>query len=295
MVPSFIIIDKPVELTSHDVIQHVRRMAGIRQVGHTGTLDPFASGLLIVLLGKATRLNQYLHALPKTYEATLTLGATSDTEDLTGTITALPNAPQPTLAEVERVIQKFIGRQEQIPPIYSAIKKSGEKLYDYARSGRVAEALQLAGEHKRTIEIYALELIEYTYPSLKIRIACSTGTYIRSLGRDIGIALDTGAYVSTLRRTAIGHIKIEKSTSLNEIQEGTLSSAIQPIEKLINFLPFVTLSKDNVAKLKQGKELIGQYSLPHLQPIALFNEEHTLFGLGLYHTQHHTLSPKLIF
>ena len=295
MVPSFLLIDKPAGITSHDAVQRIRVLTKEKRIGHTGTLDPFATGLLIILLGPATRLAQYLHALPKTYEAKLTLGAVSTTDDLTGAITPVASAPIPAREEIQTVLQKFKGKQQQVPPIYSAIKTKGRKLYDLARSGATEEAEKTAGERVRRIEIFSLELLEYEYPALSIRVQCSSGTYVRALGRDIAAALHTGAYLSALCRTAIGNFLNSDAENLPELTNETVLSHTQPIEKLLAFMPRVAFSTDNVAKLKQGRALSGEWDVPAEQPLALADEAGGVFGIGRYAASEHTISPATIF
>ncbi|MBI3255768.1 MAG: tRNA pseudouridine(55) synthase TruB [Candidatus Andersenbacteria bacterium] len=246
----FFIIDKPAGLSSHDVVGQVRAITGIKRVGHTGTLDPFATGVLLVPIGSATRLTEYTHSLPKTYEAEITLGATSDTDDLTGQITQTLSTPQGCRkGEIQATLQKFVGEIQQIPPAYAAIKVKGKKLYQYARQGK-AVAIK-----PRTVTIHSIELLEYAYPIIKIRVTVSAGTYIRALARDIGKALKTGAYVSALRRTAIGKFTIQDSNKLSQItSENWPQLTHNPIE-LVGHLPQIKVDATNVAKLQQGREV----------------------------------------
>ncbi|MBI5369632.1 tRNA pseudouridine(55) synthase TruB [Candidatus Uhrbacteria bacterium] len=218
----FLLLDKPAGLTSHDVVNRIRRLTGERRVGHAGTLDPFATGLLIVGVGReSTREFPKLVGLDKTYQATFVLGATSDTDDLTGaTIPLSENRLSTlralTLSRVQEALQKFVGPIEQIPPTYSAIKIGGKKMYEAARAGKPLEA------KPRPVIIYSIEQIALAENSLsdKTRVVtlvihCSSGTYIRAIARDLGQALGVGGYVSTLRRTHIGPFTIEESTSID--------------------------------------------------------------------------------
>ncbi len=215
------LIDKPVDWTSHDVVAKIRGIArkvtGNKKikVGHAGTLDPFATGLLIVGIGReATKRLDEFKALPKTYIATLKLGATSDTQDSDGVITKTrkhENTKTPTENKVIDILQNFIGKQEQIPPMYSAKKIGGKKLYDLARKGIEIE------REPNEIEIFNIKLLDYNYPDLKIEVDCSTGTYIRTLAHDIGKKLDCGAYCDELRRTRIGEFDVDKAIQPNDI------------------------------------------------------------------------------
>lgn len=226
----FLLIDKPGGMTSHDVVNRVRRLTGEKRVGHAGTLDPFATGLLVVGVGRvATREMEKLVGLDKTYEAEFVLGAHSDTDDRTGTITpdlspsAETNAINP--AQIIETLKQFIGTIQQTPPAYSAIKIGGKKMYEAARAGKPLEA------KSRTVTIYSIE----PHPSqpLKLTIHCSTGTYIRAIARDLGLALGTGGYVQELRRTSIGPFVIGESTPLDSLQKETVERALIPVP---NFL-----------------------------------------------------------
>lgn len=202
--PHFLLIDKPVTWTSHDVVAYLRGVTKIKKVGHAGTLDPFATGLLIVGVGReATKQLDAFKNLDKTYVATLKLGVTSDTYDSTGTIVEQPTAEKPTEKQIKAVLDTFIGSQQQIPPMYSAKKVKGRKLYELARKGVEIER----APHE--ITIYQVNLLDYSFPALTLEIACSSGTYIRTLAHDIGQKLGTGALCSDLRRTRIGDYRAQ--------------------------------------------------------------------------------------
>jgi len=231
----FMLIDKPAGVTSHDVVDWVRKKTGERKVGHAGTLDPFATGLLIIGVGReATKRLDEFKALPKTYEVIAKLGATSSTGDPTGVIStatsrtsgvkkshthqktkrvrSLDYASAPlemTKKDVEKILKKFIGEQEQIPPMYSAKKIKGKKLYELARKGKTIK------RKPQKITIYKIEILRYNYPELKLRVQCSAGTYIRTLVEDVGERLDTGAYVRELRRTHIGNYKMKDAEKIS--------------------------------------------------------------------------------
>jgi tRNA pseudouridine55 synthase len=205
----FLLVDKPEGPTSFDVVAKLRRVTGIKKIGHAGTLDPLASGLLIVAVGReATRELSHFVGLPKRYEAVVRLGAESATDDREGPITPA-STKEPKLADVNAALQEFIGAQEQTPPQFSAVKVDGQKAYNTARRGGNTEL------KPRKIEIYSLLLTDYSYPLLKLTVNCSTGTYIRSLARDLGKALGTGAYLDGLRRTAIGEYSVDTATSID--------------------------------------------------------------------------------
>ena len=213
---SVLLIDKPSGMTSFGVVARVRRKLSQQlgkkaKVGHTGTLDPFATGLMIIVTGKECRNAGTYSKLDKVYEATIRLGQTSSTGDPEGEITDVSDI-QPTLDEVNEALSQFIGEIQQTPPIYSAIKINGERAYKLARKGETVEM------PVRTVTIYNLELVEYTYPDIKIRVHVSSGTYIRTLAEDIGRVLGTGAYCTQLRRTKIADFSIDDSAQLDPDQ-----------------------------------------------------------------------------
>jgi tRNA pseudouridine55 synthase len=217
----YLLVHKPAGPTSHDAVDAVRRIAQMRQVGHAGTLDPFAEGLLIILVGAYTKQSSAFMKLPKEYTATLTLGASSNTDDREGTITAKEDAPRPDAPHIERVLEKFRGKISQIPPQFSAIKIGGKKAYREARAGRT---LELA---PRGVEIFKLDVLSYNFPSLRIFVASSSGTYIRALARDIGEALGTGALLSALRRDAVGPYRLEDAVPLNTLTPENIEDYIK--------------------------------------------------------------------
>lgn len=211
-----LLVDKPSGWTSFDVVNYIRRQVAVAEgkkpkqvkVGHTGTLDPFATGLLVVLVGKEnTRRAGELSKLDKTYEVTMRLGELSSTGDPEGAITSV-NDKVPTLDELQSTIQKFTGKIKQVPPAFSAIKVGGQRAYKLARAGKTVEL------EPRQVTINRLEVLEYTYPEVKLLADVSSGTYIRSLVEDIGQALGTGAYTSALRRTRIKDYSVTEASSL---------------------------------------------------------------------------------
>ncbi len=211
---SVILIDKPAGMTSFGVVARLRRvlskeLAKKAKVGHTGTLDPFATGLMIIVTGKECRNAGTYTKLDKVYEATLTLGQTSTTGDPEGELTTVSDT-QPTREQVAEVLTHFTGEIKQRPPIFSAIKIDGQRAYKLARDGQQIEMPE------RSVSVYSLELVEYTYPEVRIRTHVSSGTYIRSLSVDIGAALGTGAYCSQLRRTRIADYDIADAKQLGD-------------------------------------------------------------------------------
>jgi tRNA pseudouridine55 synthase len=216
-ISGFMLVNKPCGPTSHTVVNQLRRITGVKKIGHAGTLDPFASGLLIMAIGReATRqINKYVK-MEKEYLATLKLGAMSDTYDRTGEISYKVESEKWKVLgrdEIEIALDKFRGRQEQVPPMFSAKKIQGKRLYELARRGVEVE------REPAEIEIKELSIIKYDYPKLVIRVVCSSGTYVRSLAHDIGQTLGCGAYLEELERTAIGKYKLSRAIKLNDIDE----------------------------------------------------------------------------
>ena len=224
-------INKPVGPTSHDVVAQVRRRVGRKtKVGHAGTLDPFASGVLVVCVGPATRLADFVRSASKRYLAEVTFGATSNTDDIEGDFTPVDVAAQPTAEAVEEVLGEFRGTLSQTPPAYSAVHDDGERAYKKARRG---EDVRLAA---REVVVHELQLHEYAYPHLRIEVACETGTYIRAIARDIGAALGVGGYCSALTRTAVGRFEITDAVDPDCLDcIGNLTPPIQAVEHLPRF------------------------------------------------------------
>ena len=212
----FLLVDKPVGPTSHDVVDAARRILRTRKIGHAGTLDPFASGLLILAVGKMTKEISKFVGLDKAYEATLKLGASSDTMDRTGVITEQKDCAPVSREAFEKALEGFRGAIDQVPPMYSAKKVGGKKLYELAREGVEVERKPVR------VTIHELELVDYAWPVAKIRTRVSSGTYIRALADDIGKALGCGAYLEELRRTAVGSFDVRDAVRPAEIDAGRL-------------------------------------------------------------------------
>lgn len=207
-----LIVDKPRGLTSHDVVAFVRKTFGLKKVGHAGTLDPMATGVLVILIGAHTKSAQAFLNDDKEYEGTMLLGGASDTGDAWGKITPSGKAADFDRAGLERVFKKFSGRIEQRPPMYSAVKYKGKKLYELARKGIVVQT------KPRTVFINNLEITEVSLPRLSFKVSCSKGTYVRQLCVDIGEVLGSGAYLSALKRTRSGRFNIDQAISMDELR-----------------------------------------------------------------------------
>lgn len=234
-----LVIDKPRDWTSMDVCAKVRRVLGERRVGHAGTLDPMATGVLTVFVGRATRAAEFAEAGQKTYEALLRLGTETDTQDITGTVLRT-SQEWPNRAALEAVLPRFRGEIQQIPPMYSALKRGGKKLYELARQGKSVE------REPRTITISALELGErHSNTDWSLRVACSKGTYIRTLCHDIGHALGCGGTMAALRRTAASGYTLDDAMTLEEllraVEEGRAEALLRPVDSLFGEYPALKL------------------------------------------------------
>lgn len=210
-VVGFLLVDKPAGWTSHDAVAHIRKISGIRKVGHGGTLDPMATGLLVIGLGTATKQLERFVQGDKTYLAEVTLGATTATDDVEGEVEPTPDTPQPSRTDVESALGRFEGDIDQLPPTYSAIKTGGKKAYVEAREGRTVE------RKPRKVAIRSIELLGYDWPAVRFRTTVSKGTYIRSMARDLGEKLGTGGYLSALRREKVGKLDVKEAVGADVI------------------------------------------------------------------------------
>lgn len=217
-----LLIDKDKDWTSFDVVAKVRNLLNVKKVGHTGTLDPKATGLLILCIGKATKLVQSLTAVNKEYICDIRFGASSTTDDIEGEITENPNAHELSITEIESALEFFNGSFEQIPPQFSAKKINGKRAYKLAREGKKVEL------KSSLVTVYNIELLDYKWPNLKIKLNCSKGFYVRSLARDLGDKLQVSGFLSDLRRTKVGNFSIESSVKIEDIN----LSKIIPIHKV---------------------------------------------------------------
>ncbi len=247
-VSGVLVVDKPAGWTSHDVVAKVRRITGVRRVGHAGTLDPAATGVLVLCLGAATRLVQYLEGLRKTYEATVLFGVETDTWDSSGTIVSQRDAGALKLTELQGILPRYTGDIMQVPPMYSALKRQGTPLYRLARRGEEVE------RDPRPVTISSMDVLRWDQQRLSLRIVCSKGTYIRSLAHDIGQDAGTGACLEVLRRTAIGHFTLEQAHTLEELeQHGAWLGLLQSSAQALAHLPRRSLSEEEVAELRYGR------------------------------------------
>ena len=247
-----LVVDKPVGMTSHDVVQVIRKGSNIRRAGHTGTLDPRASGVLVVLIGPAVRLSEYVSASDKRYQAVIMMGTTTDTYDADGKTTS-SSPVDVTEEQFETELQKFVGQIEQVPPPYSAVKIQGRKAYELARKGEEVEL------EPRTINVYSLELLEWAPPEVVLDVYCSSGTYVRSLVNDLGERLGCGATLTGLRRTKSGRFTLRDAVPLRRLNEafadGTWYQYLIPAAEALSDWPTIELTHEEVETIRHGHRI----------------------------------------
>jgi tRNA pseudouridine55 synthase len=290
----FLNLNKPFGLTSHDCVARVRRLLQTKRVGHGGTLDPAAIGVLPIAVGRATRLLQYL-SHDKAYRATLRFGIRTATDDMEGEVLASQPCPQLTLAEVEKLLPQFLGKIQQIPPSYSAIQVGGKRLYDLARAGITVDV------PVRTVEIFGVEILAWQsgdYPELDVAIACGTGTYIRAIARDWGDLLKVGGTLSALERTLSSGFELSQSLTLEALAAQVEAGTFEPIapDFALRHIPKLTLESEIARRWGQGQKIVGDeatalgfYQIRHEDDRFLGIGEQVLVGADLL------LLPRLVW
>lgn len=251
-----VVVNKPYGITSHQVVQSIRRLWPAVKAGHSGTLDPIATGVLPVCLGRATRIVEYIVEHPKTYRAGVTLGRTTDTEDSAGSVTGCFEVPALERETAEEILAGFKGKIEQLPPLYSAVKYRGKPLYRWARNGIEVP------RKPRTAEIHRIELVEFNpdrEPQLVVDVVCSKGTYIRTLAADLGTVLGCGGHLSSLVRLAVGPYGLENSFSPDQIIElssrGRFGDILEPMDSALQLMPALYLEGELINALKNGQSI----------------------------------------
>lgn len=273
-----IVIHKEKGFTSHDVVAKLRGILHMKKIGHTGTLDPDATGVLPVALGKGTKLVDLLTDKEKTYEAVLHLGITTDTQDMSGTVLEEKQVSV-TEEEVKEVLKGFQGEQMQVPPMYSALKLNGKKLYELAREGKTVE------RKARPVCFYEITPLEIALPLIKIRVTCSKGTYIRTLCHDVGQRLGCGGCMEELLRTKVGRFSLEESYTLGEVeravQDGTISEMIHPVEAVLADYPAIYADSYGDRLLQNGNPLSDNLvSLQHKEGwVRMYASDGTFTGI----------------
>ncbi|HLO89152.1 MAG TPA: tRNA pseudouridine(55) synthase TruB [Nostocaceae cyanobacterium] len=277
----FLNLNKPFGWTSHDCVARVRKLLRLKRVGHAGTLDPAATGVLPIALGKATRLLQYLPG-QKAYHGTVRLGVCTTTDDLQGEIITSQPCPELSLQEVKIALNQFVGKIEQIPPSYSAIQVQGKRLYDLARQGQIVEA------PVRTVEVFKIEILDWRegdFPELDLAIACGTGTYIRAIARDLGVALSTVGTLAALTRTESSGFYLENSLTLSELETQISAGTFQPVslDVPLGHLQTVNLPEITAKKWVQGQQI--QVDLHSDSLVRVYDNLACFLGIGQLQNQ----------
>ena len=302
-----LVIDKPVGLTSHDVVAQVRKILRMRRVGHTGTLDPFATGVLVVLLGRATRLAQFLSGAEKEYKATIRLGYGTDTGDATGR--RLPGGDEPrdrgpwTRAQILNAMETLRGEIDQVPPMYSAKKQGGRKLYELAREGQEIERQPVRINISKFEPIGSSadllkDNLDETF-DLEVRVACSAGTYVRTLAEDFGKRLHTGAHLVGLRRIRAGDFSLEQASTLEQVKEASAEEALGRVihspDQVLERLPFLDLDNVEVKRVLNGLDIkVNRAHWGDGERVRMRDAARSLIAVGVYNTAKESLHPAVV-
>ncbi|BAU06013.1 tRNA pseudouridine(55) synthase TruB [Fischerella sp. NIES-3754] len=284
----FLNLNKPFGWTSHDCVAKTRKLLRLKRVGHAGTLDPAATGVLPIALGKATRLLQYLPG-EKAYQATIRLGVRTTTDDLQGEIITENSVTNLTLESVKTALQKFQGKIEQIPPSYSAIQVDGKRLYELARKGETVEV------PVRTVEVFKIEILDWRegeFPEVDVAIACGTGTYIRAIARDLGTLLETGGTLAALQRTASSGFQLADSLTFTDLEAQLQAGTFQPLppDVALQHLACVSLNAPADQKWCQGQKISFEHNSSQI--LRVYSEDGRFLGIG--QTKDGVLIPLLV-
>ena len=291
-VSGVLIVDKPIGMTSHDVVQFIRRGTRINRAGHTGTLDPRASGVLVVLVGPAVRLSEFVSASDKRYQAVIKFGMTTSTFDTEGEITSR-RPVDISYEELEEALSGFVGEFEQMPPIYSALKVKGKKAYELAREGKDVEL------EPRTITVHSLELLDWDPPEAVIDIQCSSGTYVRSLASDLGEKLGSGATLIGLRRTKNGRFTLREAISLRRLEEsfqdGDWYKYLIPAAEALGDWHTVVVDVESIDKITHGHRIPGDPGLEQGLMARAVSEDGELVALIEFDAETAEWQPRKVF
>lgn len=255
MASGLLVLNKPTGITSRQAVDLVQRVTGQSKAGHAGTLDPLASGVLVVALGQATRLLEYVQQMPKGYEATFLLGRASPTDDIEGPVTELSDSPQPTPEQLAEAARQLTGLVAQRPPAYSAVKIAGRRAYELARKGRHVDPAA------RPVRVYRLDILAYQYPELRLAVECGAGTYVRALGRDLAEKVGTQAVMSALVRTHIGPFHLSQAVAPQSLDRATWREHLLPMVRAVQHLPQVRITAEEATRLRHGRSLHNRWSI----------------------------------
>lgn len=285
----FLILDKPGGITSRRAVDMVQKAypRGTR-IGHGGTLDPLATGVLVVAIGQATRLIEYVQRMEKEYHAVITLGATSDTDDADGTITPVPDAVIPRRHEIEQALHAFVGEIEQVPPAYSAAHVDGQRAHHLARRGKPVDLAP------RTVRIHEIQVLNVAGPDVEVTVRCGKGTYIRSLARDLGKKFGCGGYITSLRRTRIGAFTLPGVELNSPLSRDAL--ALQPLETAVRELPRVCLDPRSLKGVGHGHSLPASAVRASIEEeVAVLDAEGKLHAIASWHADRLAWRPDKVF
>jgi tRNA pseudouridine55 synthase len=288
-------LNKPAGLTSRRLVDQVAKLVRPQKAGHAGTLDPLATGVLVVCVGKATRLIELVQQQAKSYEARFLLGRQSDTDDITGNVTEVAVSSEVTREQVEAALPMFCGPIRQVPPSFSAVHVDGARAYDLARKG---QAVELA---PREVDVYRVELTGFSYPEIDLSIDCGSGTYVRSIGRDLGQTLGCGAVMSALVRTRIGPYRIEDAVTPEQLTPDTLDRFLLPPTTAVEDLPKYSASKEDVEQIRAGRafgfalDSKAKFTESPGTTVAVLNGSGELLCLAEFDGQQNRLLPRRVF
>lgn len=273
MISGILPVDKPAGLTSHDVVARLRRVTSQRQVGHAGTLDPLATGVLILVLGSATRLSSYLMHAQKVYCAEIVLGVTTVTDDAEAPLARLEDTSHLVETDIVASLTRLVGAIDQVPPAYAAIKRGGQKLYELARRGVDVEPAP------RRVTIEAIDFLAWEAPRLRVRVRCASGTYVRALARDIGASLRVGGYLHALRRVASGSFTTREAAPLSQLSDASaVAGSLYPLDRAVLDLPAAALDADETRRIRSG-QAVG-LGVSGSGTIRLYGPSGSLIALG---------------
>ena len=283
-------VAKPAGMTSRRVVDRVLSLVAPAKVGHAGTLDPMATGVLVICIGAATRLISFVQEQRKTYRAEFLLGRRSDTDDVTGQVEEVPGTTALPRATVEQALRRFVGRISQVPPQFSAVHVEGKRAHQLSRRGKEVDIAP------RDVDVYRIDVIDFEWPRLIVEIECGSGTYVRSIGRDLGNALGCGGVMSALARTAIGSFQVSDALEFEALTRESIASGLRPIGDAIPGLPHVMVTDEDIVQMRMGQR-VGTPTGPATEAprVACYSGEGRLVALADTCDGGSRLQPTLVF